>query len=288
MDTRTKDGVSEHRHTGCDYWHPAARLHNLHHAKMHGFDVEQVIWGDESEECINGIVDALHFNQDSYVDMKGAEVIMRNPLWRMSNVGTPEWFAAVSIAGVQVDVIYRSGKVSRMRLSSYRSGVDIVRRNVQYDRNCPLHDAKQLIESGLAGMYIDNPTLMDAMHILHVSDISIGARHYDLVRLPNGMHVPVDVLEEEYGVSWETMARIPMGEPRDDCTFRCPMCGDKSYYAGVCISCDEGDRGSVAYLFRLRYTKDVDECRKHEEVSRIIESDDWVCCRYMNGSDQSM
>jgi len=262
MDTRTKDGIEEHRHREYDFWHPSTRGHKM--SGVHGFDVSQTSWTVSDDE-INEIVDALH---KSF-----------NTTWRKYTVGTPEWIAAVAVGEIQVDTTYRSGKVSSMRISSYRSGVSITSdHTARYDRNCPLHDAKQLLESGLAGMYHDNPSLIDAAHVLHVSTSpSDGDRHYDLIRLPNGMHVPVDVLEAEYGVSWETIARIPLGEPRDDCTFSCPMCGDRSYYAGVCERC----RDVAECAADMQYTLDL---KYEEEIRRVTQSYDWMIhCQYIRG-----
>lgn len=117
----------------------------------------------------------------------------------------------------------------------------------------------------------------------------VKEHRYDLIRLPAGGHIPVDILEGEYGVSWEIIATIPLGEPRDCNTFYCPICGESSYYFGVCDSCRCGVDENDELLVSPEDIEKVDAQRvsmkehEHHEILRMIEQCDWMRCRYMMG-----
>lgn len=283
METRTKNDVKEHRHREFDYWHPAARVHTPHYAHVHGFDPAQVIWAADQSGTAD-IVDAMHFKQMHFVNLfgevRGIDTYAR---WRGTEPGTPAWCKDVSIGHVSVSLTYRAGKISAIALQDYRSAVKIMQGQAHYERNTPLHDAKLLIESGLAEAYIDNPHLVDAMHLLHVAG---DDRYYDLITLPSGGHVPIDILEEEYDVQWETLAMILLGKPRDNETFSCPICGQASYYTGICDECCEDSEYDDELCQRIKHVNATKVSRKeleHGEILRLIKSGNWKACRYMRG-----
>jgi hypothetical protein len=114
-------------------------------------------------------------------------------------------------------------------------------------------------------------------------------RYYDLIALPSGGHIPVDILEDEYKVSREIISKIPCGKPRNNETFSCPICGTKSYYAGVCDGCilavDEDD----VFIYSDEQLKNFDVARldrkekEYNEILNIIDTKDWSNCEYIKG-----
>lgn len=283
IETRIRDGVEEHRHDDRDYWHPAARIHNPKHWGI-PYKIDLIYEVDDYD-----ILDAISGNQTYYVNILGE---YKDLSWTAQNAIkfdtlSVDWAIAISeIYNLETQITFRSGSVSSVRVSSDRNGVEFTHDRVYFDPNTDLHDAKILIETGLASKYIDFPSLEGAMHILHVSE---GDRHYDLIKLPSGGHIPVDILEENYGVSWETIAGILLGKPRDDMLFSCPICGSESYFSGACNRCryETNEDGTLVVSKEDIENVHQEWCarkeREHGEILHLIKSNDWSHCRYIRG-----
>ena len=285
---RIKDGVTEHRHGEYDFWHPASRVHSTAALTRNRgtFDSTRDTW-DVEDDDIWEILEAMMPLQTHFDDEFGNTQPIETPLKHLLDMEpmTQEWAVAISnLPQIEAQITYTSGRIRKVRVSSYHNGVEFSHGRVCYDPDTPLLDAKLLIECGLAAKYIPQPNLSDALHLLHV----VGdERYYDLVRLPSGGHIPVEILEDEYEVSWETIAKIPIGEPRNGETFACPICGEGSFYSGVCRDCVASAGGADGYdetLLRRIQEVQQDTCtrkeREHGEILRLIKSGAWKNCRY--------
>lgn len=105
--------------------------------------------------------------------------------------------------------------------------------------------------------------------------------YYDLILLPSGGHIPTPIFKHEYGVSDESIAKIPDGLLRDETTFECPSCGRLGFYAGICGVCehyldqidDEIDRINNSRINR----KELED----DEIRKITRSGEWDKLEYM-------
>lgn len=251
------------------------------------YDHNRVKWdidiSDPAQDIID-IIGTMSGAQRSYVDLFGDVIdigvcvdALNNVF--MSDVGTEYWAQDVSeLLDRPVTITYRDRVPTRIMFMSGVGSAEFVYDHVFFESGTLLEQAKHLIETGLAQKYVVDPCLEDAVHILRVSDPNDG--WYDLVLLPSGGHVPTGVLKTEYGVSWETLARIPLGAPRDDHTFCCPVCGAPSFYAGVCDLCnmDDGCCAKAEACDRIRVERKAAE---HGEILRLIKSGNWKQCRYV-------
>ena len=333
---RVKDGVAEHRHIGSDYldyWHPIARVHKDEDQLTSPPD--QILW-PVSVDDVYDIIYAMSGIQFRYVDSCGdaadildADYMIQKHLIRHRFFSAAWVFNAAGIGGIKTEIRSRVwGKIaSRVFESSFGTvefigGTSKFVRGTGYDlgetvltgciakfeEGSMLHKAKLLLESGEAAKYITAPNLGDALHVLYVQ---AGGSYYDLIRLLNGGHIPPEILHEKYGVSWDDLAKIPLGKPRDGETFACPICGEKSFFAGVCRDCvdgiedpcrtcrlwDECGRESDPCNELLLADKandlifaaeDARTARKefeHGVISRMIKSGNWKGCRYVRGGD---
>lgn len=283
---RIKDGVHEHHHETHPFWHPVSRMHN---GKLSApINPCKTTWKVGDIEDVTEMVEVMHDTQLYYVDLCGASVDLpeHDALYATIPPGRPTddgWAREVSkIKWMSATIQYRHGDVASTMLESRFGRVTFEGDYATFEEGSLLHDARLLIYLGLAEKYIPCPDLTDAMHILHVAgDESGEGRYYDLIRLPSGGHIPVGILESEYGVSWETLAKIPLGKPRDYETFTCPICGRRSYYSGICQECKcDADDQTIDDADDRRVARKEAE---HGEILRLIKSGNWSSCRYMRG-----
>lgn len=331
--TRTKDGVTEHRHAGYDYWHPVVRVHADSHPPIAAKDAwmeGKTSWDMNAAEIydlICGMSGQTHYTDlfgDSIVlspnrSVYGDQVSVLDDLEIFSSA----WAAALaSVKGIRTtSVLFRAGVRNRgtdITITSLEDDVIKIytdpraggRFDVNFAAGPLIIEAKRIVERGGAS------TIVDAVHILRVSGPNMKEqRYYDLIRLPSGGHIPVDILEEEYGVSWEAIVRIPLGKPRNTETFSCPICGERSYFAGVCgdcmptiknpcgtcevwDACDCEHNPCEDYLRSMALSRKTDKAvtaancernarkeREHGEIRRLIKSGNWKGCRYIGGGD---
>jgi len=312
---RVKDGCTEHMHGEYDYWHPVSRIHSGNQISTHrNIDTTRTVW-DVDEDGVYDIIEAMKGLQTYYVDLYGDHIALPavDALHELAEYDTlsGKWCVAVSeMFHLDVSMTIRAGQLSECKISSRIGEVTFHAGHADFEEGTELHDAKLLLETGLAAMYISYPDLADAMHILHISG---GGSYYDLFRLLNGGHVPSEILVRDYGVSWETLAKIPLGKPRDCETFTCPLCGERSFFAGVCQECYhhhpydfcegcegcdddntpcegfvEATKKADAHENKLHEIEDAYDKRKefeHGAILRMIKSGNWSRCRYIRGGD---
>lgn len=219
------------------------------------------------------IPDAIH---DIYCTMGDLDIMAEDDVMALSH-----------IPNVRVSIEYGNGKMLSFSLSSNSNcgTIKVSDEYITFEKNSKIHKAMLLIESGEAAKYIRNPDLCNAMHILYVQ---AGGAYYDLITLPNGGHIPPEILANEYGVSWDTLASIPLGLQRNDNTFACPICKEPSFFAGVCQECnsyidedyEDADLIQCAIEAYDIHRKDR-KANEHELILRMVESGDWSDCRYM-------
>lgn len=301
---RIKDGVYEHRHDERNYWHPAARIHSGKVQQVIKSAYQQTSWKIGVGDICN-IIEGLNGQQLSYTDECGKLQFLptNSTLYDMiPKTGNTNWAQDISrIPGIMTTTTFHNGKLVTTILESKNGLVQFHEDYVTYDVGSRIHNAKILIETGVAAKYIKHPDLLDALHILHVANQEEG--YYDLIKLPDGQYnrfIPVRILEDEYKVSWEILVKIPLGKPRDNNTFECPICGQKSYYVGICNSCldvccdcpewdcdhccDHCDRCVDRHkIDKWDVVKNIQSGIRHREILQLIESGDWKNCRYIRG-----
>lgn len=297
---RTYDGITEHKHGEYDYWHPKSRVHKPGTPSIRKMaDQNETAWY-VNEDGIYDILEAMAGVQIAYTDLYGDLVDIPSEINKVyalpDDVLAAEWVQKVSeVQGLSTTVTYRSGKPSEISVDSWHGCVRFIHGKAYFESRSRLLAAKRLLESGTVAKYIAFPDLADAMHVLIVSDPEAG--YYDLIKLPSGGHVPTTLLKNEYGVSWMVLAKIPLGKPRDAKTFSCPVCGERSFYAGLCDECveefddffwlratDEEKEGmEKKYTAYDEYieAKDLRKEAEHGEILRLIKSGNWKQCRYM-------
>ena len=304
---RYRDGVTEHKHTGFDYWHPKARVHtHTGWSTNQSCDPTETEWNTNPAD-IADILIAMSGIQTHYNDIFGIAKQIADPVNCMTGTEemTLEWAVAISkIRDVVVNIDMSNAIMRSVTVKNFEGDeVKFSNGRVYFTAGSRLHKAKLLLESGEAAKYVPYSTLADAAHLLYVL---AGGAHFDLIYLPNGGHIPPEILVNEYGVSWDDLAKIPLGIPQDGETFTCPICGDRSFYAGVCQRCsdpcegcrDDCDdcRGSYSVdahdIADLRESlASVDGARtkrkefEHGAILRMIKSGNWKKCRYMRGGN---
>lgn len=280
---RVKDGCTEHKHKTYDYWHPVARVHSENRVPTRNIDTTRRMW-DVDEDGVYDIIEAVTGRQAGYTDLFGRYVklpLVCEIVGLPGDVLSAEWCVSLSAKfDIEVMMSIRSGHLGEVKISPMQLGdVRFCNGQAHFEEGSMIHDAKLLLEMGIVSMYVDNPDLADAMRILHISE---GGSYCDLVRLMNGGHIPPEILIREYGVSWETLAKIPLGKPRDSETFACPICGEPAFFAGVCRNCKENSDSEIS-----QQIADANETRtkrkeyEHGMILRMIKSGNWSKCRYM-------
>ena len=246
------------------------------------FDSNQCIW-DIHEDMVYDVLEGISNRELYYKYSNGKIIYMKYPLDYMVEYAilSHKWITDVSeLIGVDsVNVTYRSGYAVSCEIRSDAGMVIISKYQIYMKTGSPINDAKVLIDSGLAEKYIDSPTIADAMHILHVSGTN---RYYDLIQFPGGGHIPVDILEDGYDISWEVIASIPRGEPRDDESFACPFCNRSSFYGGICAECrDSDDPEMMRRIITYNLETEARKRRENKEIFAIIEEGDFSDLRYI-------
>lgn len=289
IEERVRDGTTEHRHPERDYWHPADRAHNQCVRPPAPPDPTQTMWEIVDDDMVYDIIEAMRYaspNADRENDPAGVT----------EEMFSAEWCAAVSsVLALDVGILYHAGEVYRCKISSRYGDVSFYpgQRSVEFEKDTRVHKAKGIIESGAAKRYVAYPNMVEAMHILHVLT---REGYYDLIELPQGGHIPPAVLSAEYGVTWDIIATVPRGKPRDMGTFACPICGGRSYFTGPCNHCRGGDlrqgEGDIPaneaelqekYIRYAKYVRDERKKLEHGMINEIIESGDWSGCLYIRG-----
>lgn len=323
---RECDWVTEHKHTGFDYWHPVSRVHNGNLIQTgRNIDTTRTAW-DVNEDGVYDIIDALSGRQAGYVDRYGVTQELEQEYGtqiadlRDIELFSYEWANALaSVNGIHTtEMLCRSGVERRPTDITVSNGSNEYGESVKIHTDPRGHgwyevtfeECTQIVEA-MRFAEEHRITLCDALHVLYVL---AGGAHKDIVRLPDGGHIPPEILVHEYGVSWETIAKIPLGKPRDGETFACPLCGARSFFAGICDECrrhdpsdfcdgcdgcDDNDtpckgftNATKAFEAHERKIREADDARtkrkefEHGAILRMIKSGTLERkCRYMRGGD---
>ena len=302
----------------------------IHSTKPSDPDPEQTVWVGDSDDVYD-LLDAMSGIQFDYVDLHGNAVqidgsgieihrhLMRHTYF------TKRWlWGAGLIQGISTSIEGDGLRIEKRIFESGYGSVGITEYNRHtglckgdFEKGSMIHKAKLLLESkeldklhnppahtdGGSTLFTwsDEPcqrkiTLLQALHVVLVWQ---GGSYFDLIRFPNGGHIPPEILHEEYGVSWETIASISLGKPRDRETFACPICGRRSFYAGVCRCCDDPcdccssecsawitDITDIARkVERAESSRATRKEFEHGAILRMIKSGNWKGCRYVRGGN---
>lgn len=251
----------------------------------------QTAW-DMNKDSIMSVIEAMSGVQAKYVDLSGKtqelpnnESIYGDPISALNEfkLFSFEWANALaSVKGIRTtSMLCRNGVKDRptdITISSDNIGSVTIHTDprghewyeVKFEDKSILIDIQRTAEQYRVDM-------VTAMRICGQWD-----DHYcDLIQLPNGMYIPVDVLIKRYGIRKLTLDMVPLGKPRNAKTFSCPLCKKKSYYAGICNVCRQ--KASVAQIATYDAEKRAEKESKHREAVLLARSNDLTQCRYIRG-----
>ena len=251
----------------------------------------QTAW-DMNKDSIMSVIEAMSGVQAKYVDLSGKtqelpddESVYGDPISALNEfkLFSFEWANALaSVKGIRTtSMLCRSGVKDRptdITISSDNIGSVTIHTDprghgwyeVKFEDKSILIDTQRIAKRYSVDM-------VTAMRICE----QWNDYYCDLIQLPNGMYIPVDVLTEKYGIWKLTLAMVPLGKPRNAETFSCPLCKKKSYYAGICNVCRQ--KASAAQIAIYNAEMRIEKKSKHREVILLIRSDDLTQCRYIRG-----
>lgn len=241
----------------------------------------KIEYNEDGIDEVVDVIDAMIGRQMHFTDEDGILVDVPSPMDRiiMLDFASKEWIECVS-QHMSVQCEYRYGELQRVRLENRHGTVILTESEIVFEGG-RIALAKKILDAGIVARYIKYPDLADAMHVLHCMD---GDQYYDLIELPSGGHVPVPHLVAMH-VGWETLAKIPLGKPRGDDFFSCPVCRKKSFYSGVCTECQLALPEERLHEFTVDLAKRKEQ--EKDELWMILKSSDWTGCRYVRTAEQS-